>query len=353
MTGFSCVRGLENWSGDLRAFLNSNGRSGVFGTTGWLEVVAETFGARPADSFVCLVVQDGAGFRLCIPAVHDPATGRYDAWANFYTPLAEPALGVSAPDAQDWASLFKGLLRCPGDFSVVQFGPWSESMAKDPALLEAAKASGLSVLPYFRFVNHYLASNGDWPAYWASRSGALKNTVDRKRKRFMAAGGRLETVTGGAGLAAGIQAYADIYAASWKEPEPFPTFMPRMMSWAASHGRLRLGLAKMAGEPVAAQVWLVHEGQAAIYKLAYRQDAAAWSAGSLLTAHLIEDVMVQDGVAEVDYGMGDEPYKADWMSNRRERWGVLIANPRTALGMAEIARHRVGGWVKKLGALAS
>jgi hypothetical protein len=353
MTDFSCVRGFENWSDDLRVFLNAKGRSGVFGTTGWLEVVAETFAPLPADSFVCLVVQDSAGFRLGLPAVHDPATGRFDAWANFYTPLAEPALGVSVLDEQDWATLFNGLLRYQGGFSVVQLGPWSESMAKDPALLKAATASGLSALPYFRFANHYLASNGDWPAYWASRSGALKNTIDRKRRRFLASGGHLETVTGGADLAAGIRAYTDIYAASWKEPEPFPAFMPRMMNWAASHGRLRLGLAQMAGKPVAAQVWLVHAGQAAIYKLAYREDATAWSAGSLLTAHLMREVILQDGVAEVDYGMGDEPYKANWMSSRRERWGVLIANPRTAQGMAEIARHKVGGWVKKLGALAS
>jgi hypothetical protein len=48
----------------------------------------------------------------------------------------------------------------------------------------------------------------------------------------------------------------------------------------------------------------------------------------------------------VDYLTGDDNYKRDWMSQRRERWGILALNPRTPLGALAIARH-VGGRTAK------
>jgi len=54
-------------------------------------------------------------------------------------------------------------------------------------------------------------------------------------------------------------------------------------------------------------------------------------------------------VEKIDYLSGDDSYKRDWMSHRRELWGILALNPRTVRGVLGIARHVGGRSVKKAG----
>ena len=43
----------------------------------------------------------------------------------------------------------------------------------------------------------------------------------------------------------------------------------------------------------------------------------------------MQHVIDTDHVEEVDYLTGDDAYKQDWMSHRRERIGLVAFNPRT------------------------
>ena len=52
----------------------------------------------------------------------------------------------------------------------------------------------------------------------------------------------------------------------------------------------------------------------------------------MLTAKLMEHVMQSDVVHEVDYLIGDDAYKKIWMSDRRERFGVVAYNAWTVAG---------------------
>ena len=61
----------------------------------------------------------------------------------------------------------------------------------------------------------------------------------------------------------------------------------------------------------------------------------------------MEHVLDVDKVREVDYLTGDDKYKQDWMSHRRERWGILAMNPRTVRGALAILRHIGGRAVKR------
>jgi CelD/BcsL family acetyltransferase involved in cellulose biosynthesis len=70
----------------------------------------------------------------------------------------------------------------------------------------------------------------------------------------------------------------------------------------------------------------------------------------LLTALLMEHVIEVDKVAEVDYLIGDDPYKKTWMSHRRERWGVIAYNPRSLAGLAGWTREALARLVKSAGA---
>lgn len=62
----------------------------------------------------------------------------------------------------------------------------------------------------------------------------------------------------------------------------------------------------------------------------------------------MEHVIDVDNVHEVDYLTGDDAYKKDWMSDRRERWGVVAFNLRTPHGLLAAARHLGGRATKRV-----
>jgi hypothetical protein len=102
--------------------------------------------------------------------------------------------------------------------------------------------------------------------YWAERPSKLRNTA---RRRAKTAGLRIEILE-----RFDEKAWADyqsVYAASWKPAEGSPELMRRFVQAEAAAGTLRLGLAYMGDEAVAAQLWTVEHGVATIHKLAYRE----------------------------------------------------------------------------------
>ena len=60
---------------------------------------------------------------------------------------------------------------------------------------------------------------------------------------------------------------------------------------------------------------------------------------TLASGGAVVPTMTVDKVKFVDYLSGDDAYKRDWMSHRRERWGILAFNLRTPRGAIAAARH--------------
>jgi len=86
-------------------------------------------------------------------------------------------------------------------------------------------------------------------------------------------------------------------------------------------------------QPVAAQLWFVLHGKANIFRLAYDQAWKQYSPGSILTSFLMEYVIDTDNVTEIDFLTGNDTYKQDWMSERRERWALSCVKRRKPTGM--------------------
>jgi hypothetical protein len=247
---------------------------------------------------------------------------RASGWASWYSlrwrPIGEPAL-------------FRYILAAlrDGGVAALDLAPLEDARP----FVAACRESGWIPLVEPGKANWRAFTDGmDFDAYWAKRPGKLRSTARRKAR---AAGLEIEIFDR---FDAGAWAeYESVYAASWKPDEGAPAFVRALAEQEGAAGTLRLGIARKDGTPLAAQLWLVEHGEATIHKLAYREDAKGLSPGTVLSMAMFRRALDEDGVAIIDYGTGDEPYKADWMDERRTLWRVRAYNRRTLRGLAGAA----------------
>ena len=314
----------------------------VFQTVEWLRHLAQHgFEAAPRCWLVGLVF--GPQQPRCALAL-SLADGRVRALSNYYSSVFGP-VGESEASAA-WTLLAEALHRHSSG-AVVDLQPLDAQAPWVASMVAALRVAGYRVDRYFCFGNWYLpVVHASFAEYLRERPSPLRNSIERGRRRLQRAGhGVRIQADAGPGLEEEIAAFESVYRRSWKAPEPCPSFMPGLIRLAAAQGWLRLGVLRVLGEPVAAQLWLVHAGKANIYKLAYVEGFERFSPGSVLTAALMAHVMEVDRVREVDYLTGDDAYKKDWMSHRRERIGLIAFHPRRLRGWLEAARHFGGkGW---------
>ena len=272
--------------------------------------------------------------------------------SNYYSCLYGPVgsgKALAGLSAAQWREAAGALRRWP-DAGVLRLQPLDADSAWLAALQQALREAGYWTDRFFCFGNWFQpVPAGGFSAYWAQRPSMLRSSVERGRRRLDRKGAwHIEIHSNDPqGVERALQAYLTVYAQSWKNPEPCPDFMPGLVRTAAREGWLRLGVLWLQDQPLAAQVWLVHGAKANIYKLAYVKGQEKLSAGSALTAALMQHVMDVDRVSEVDYLSGDDAYKRDWMAQRRERVGLLAFNPRRPQGLLAAARHFVGAWLRR------
>ncbi len=222
---------------------------------------------------------------------------------------------------------------------------------------EAALASaGFWTDRYFCFGNWYLKVNQrSFDHYQRSLPSTLQHNIEKGARRLSNQGQlQIDVFTDlSAKLEKATADFIAVYQQSWKPPEPRPDFIPGLIALAAKKGWLRLGILRLNGQPIAAQLWLVKSGKASIFKLAYIAGHDRLSPGTVLTARLMRHVIDIDKVDEVDYLTGDDSYKKDWMSHRRERWGLLAFKSRSIRGTFQAIRHFLGKAVRALRRVAT
>jgi hypothetical protein len=274
---------------------------------------------------------------------------RLSSLSNFYTITYSPLFdSASDASAEAFAALAKGIASDSHRWDIVELRPLDPDSSVYSSLVTSLKAAGMVVQNYFCFGNWYLPTAGlSYEQYFKTLPSAMQNTIKRKIKKLNKTGqARIEIVTGAQNLETAIDAYEKIYMSSWKRPEPYPEFVAGLIRTFAERGWLRMGVVYLDDQPIASQVWIVNSGRATIYKLGQDQHYDEFSAGSILTARLMEHVLEVDRVQEVDFGSGDDPYKKNWLPQRRERWGILAMNPRSLAGLTGIIRN-VGGRAAK------
>ncbi len=313
------------------------------GNAAWYRTVAAD--ALPPDAAPCFAVLSQQGRPVALAPLQ--RRGRQlDSLTTPYTCEHWPVLTADAPSALAAGRRLGTLYR---RWATVRLDAVPAEWPGLAPFTAGLRQAGLRVQGFDHFGNwHEPVAGRSWAAYLSGRPGALRETVRRKLKRCEQEA-RFELFAAPHGLQRGIDAFEAVYGASWKEPEPFPRFNAALMRSLAGQGALRLGVLWAGERPAAVQFWAVAGGRATVLKLAHDEAFKPLSPGTALTAMMIRLLLNEERVTELDFGRGDDPYKASWTTQRRRRIGLLAINPWRPAGLAAVGRGLAGSLRRQWG----
>ncbi len=299
--------------------LDRDGQPCLFDRFDWLENLHRMSLRDRAP--MLLRASDGDG-DLWLPLMQ-AGRGQAVALANWYNFTWRPIFANCADDVKKLELLRAVAVEAREHVSRITVAPVPNEDQSASLMAAAFERSGWSVFQYKCDDNHVLHVNGrSFDRYWETRPSRLKNTVKRKGKAGVVTI-RIEREYSPESW----KDYERIYARSWKPDEGSPEFLRQIAEREGVAGALRLGLAYIDGQPVAAQYWTVENGAALIHKLAHDERHMQASPGTLLTAALFQHVIDVDHVDLIDFGTGNDGYKVEWMEEVRPRYRLEMFWP--------------------------
>lgn len=156
--------------------------------------------------------------------------------------------------------------------------------------------------------------------YLGGRPGRVRSTITRTAKRLDRAGVRFVTVPPDQ-VAAALDDLARLHDSRWAEDSVFlrawERFAPAATAGAATGDVVLHELRDAADDTVAVELDLLLGTTVAFYQAGRRTERDWRGCGSVLRARIIE-AAAADGALEYDLLRGDETYKAEWATGRRE-----------------------------------
>ena len=280
-----------------------------------------------------------------LPLVRDADDGRLTALANYYSfsyaPVFESADDMSVREAllRQIARGLRGAVGRIGLYPLID----NDGDAMPELLRRAFAAAGWIALLTDQNSNYMVDINGrSFDTYWKARPGALRTSVKRKGR---AARYEFEIHRG---ISEGLwEDYCSVYAASWKNAEPYPNMIHAIATDAVQRDALRLGIARRAGRAVAAQLWTIDGSTACIHKIAHDNAEDTHSPGTLLSHHMFAHMIDHEKVSRIDYGTGDNAYKRDWMERTRPMLRLDCFDPKKASQWMPALRTRISQLVRR------
>ena len=217
------------------------------------------------------------------------------------------------------ACLCHGLSELP--FRALLLEPVANDDIRLDGLQRSMETAGYRCDRTFRLYNWiYRVQGQSYEDYMAARPAWLRNTISRKKRKLEREHSYEIRLFTGEEVPQKMSDYYVPYSASWKANEQYVNFLDGIVAGFSKPGWTRLAVLYVKGQPVAAQLWFVLHGKANIFRLAYDKAWKPFSPGSILTSFLMEYVIDIDKVEEIDFLTGNDAYKQDWMSDRRERF---------------------------------
>jgi hypothetical protein len=319
--------------------LDREAQLSLFDRLEWLETL-HRMALRDRVPFL-LRASDGEA-ELWLPLMQ-AGRGHYASLANWYNFHWRPVFAGARDEVTKLALLREVAMQAKAQASRLTLSPLPDEDHSATLIANAFQQAGWSVFREECDENHYLDVKGrSFDAYWEGRPSRLKNTVKRK--------GKSGAVTIRIEREFKPDSWADyerVYARSWKPHEGNPDFLRRLAEQESVAGALRLGVAYIEGQPVAAQFWTVENGTALIHKLAHDERHMAASPGTLLSAALFQHVIDVDRVDVIDFGTGNDAYKAEWMEAVRPRYRLELFWPNHPANWPRIAIHMLRAYRAK------
>ncbi len=314
-------------------------KESVFFSRQWFKnLVTTSLGDEQSMLLVCVVEENDksnlgkekkeeAKVLAILPLISN-SSGEWSALQHIYTSLY--TLLMAEHKQQEIVNcLADGLSQLP--FDSLKLGPIAANDKNINALEQAMESAGLSCVRYAEFFNWFYPLHGQtFTEYMEARSSRVKNTIARKERKLEREQGYEICLYKGDDVQQGMTDFHKVYKASWKANERFENVMEGFINSFSKLSWIRLAILYIKGQPVAAQIWFVAHNKASIFKLAYDEEWKQYSPGSILTKYLMRTVIDTDKVEEIDFLTGNDHYKQEWMSERRQRWRIVCTHKQEA-----------------------
>lgn len=332
---FTCYSDWNQLPDSADALFEVCAKDSVFFSRPWFETVSAAV-LDNEQTLVLACVLAGNKVMAILPLMKSAGNTGY-ALRHRYTPHF--SLLISAEDQEQvLACLVEGMSQLP--LNALLLEPVADNDNKLTGLLHVMEAAGYHCEYTFRHYNWIYRVHGQsYQAYIAARPAKLRNTISRKQRKLQREHGYDIRLYTGAEVPRAMSDYYAVYRSSWKANEQYASFMDDIVTDFSRAGWIRLAVLYIKDKPAAAQLWFVHHRKASIFRLFYDEAWKSYSPGSILTSYLMEYVIDTDKVEEIDFLTGNEAYKQDWMSERRERFVLSCIKTTRAAG-------RLGRFVK-------
>lgn len=324
---------IDSASVDPTGQLTRDTQPHLFDRIDWLKRVIHY--ARSSQT--TLIVRAASEGRLAWLFLKYLEDGQYKGLANWYTFAFRPIFAGNPDNDRKllmMTAIAKRIRKMRNAPSRILLSPVPREDGSSDLLSRAFKRSGwivFSAQVSTSWVAH--VSGQSFEEYWANRPSQLRNTCKRKIAKA-----HFEVTIYDRFDETAWQEFESVYASSWKPEEGSPAFLRETAVFEAAAGCLRLGICRLDGVAVAAQYWTAEGRTAYIHKLAHREDMRELSPGTILSTALFRHVIDQDKVDIIDFGTGDEPYKADWMNASTALDAIDAYNPMRITGLIGAGR---------------
>jgi CelD/BcsL family acetyltransferase involved in cellulose biosynthesis len=341
--------GLAACESAWRAVLAGASTERLFLEPEWVLPWLEVFAARPRALFATREGTPRAaailvGARLGAPGVGPLVLRPPGAGVSDYLDLLLP--GDRACAAQAVSALLAWLVRA-GGWDLLDLPGLPAEWPTSELVTAAAAECGLQYLQVATYRRSYIALEGSWQSYLASRSPNLRYKL-RKRRRWLA--DELGEVsyrhyTQPDEVVAQLERTVEVHARRWRGQYTSTTysssplarqFYARAAHTMAARGWVDLSTLEAGDRLLAFCLSFIRDRKLYYYLPAYDPELGRYAPSLALLAHLIETAYAQN-LAEVDFMLGEEAYKDQWATGSRGTNRVLVAAPgprgRAALAM--------------------
>lgn len=319
---FVCYTDWAQLPEGTNALLAQTAKESVFFSRPWFENLLRN---APEDCHGILLacVVEGDELLALLP-LKKKSDAHWYALTNLYSSLYTLLLANNRQQ-EVVEYLVQGLIQL--QFSSLRLDPVATDDPNLQQFQQAMEASGIACQRTFRFYNWIHRTHGEtFEDYLAARPTRVRNTLARKARKLEREYGYSIRLFVDNELPLALADYTAVYHRSWKANELYGDFIDGLARSLSQPGWLRLAILYVDEKPVAAQFWFVVHGKASIFKLVYDEQWRQYSPGSILTSYLMKHVIDIDKVEEIDFLTGNDAYKQEWMSERRERSTLYCIN---------------------------